>query len=88
MPFIVSLDRLLPHARPANGTRVTTFGSGLPIYREGDTLVVLYGCRWPVVLRKDEEVPGRFKVVGVVFVHGAMNGETFDKFEEMNFVLS
>ena len=58
------------HAGSPNDIRVTTFGSGLLIYREGDAVVVLYGCQWPVVLRKDEEVTERFKVLGVVLHMG------------------
>ena len=42
----------------------------------GDTLVVLYGCPWPIVLRADHE---DYNVVGVCYVYGIMFGEAVRK---------
>lgn len=44
--------------------------------REGDVLAVLYGCRWPVLLRRRGSEDGDgFVILGEVYVNGFMNGE-------------
>ncbi|KAF1983513.1 HET-domain-containing protein, partial [Aulographum hederae CBS 113979] len=47
-------------------------GVGPQMMREGDAVVVLFGCRWPVVLR---EVEGGWEMVGLGYVFGEMDGE-------------
>ncbi|KAK4499549.1 hypothetical protein PRZ48_010065 [Zasmidium cellare] len=37
-----------------------------------DIIVVLYGSKWPVVLRP---VPGGYRLVSIAYVHGIMDGE-------------
>ncbi|KAM0125845.1 hypothetical protein ACHAO1_010422 [Botrytis cinerea] len=54
----------------------SVMGVTFPFSREGDVIAVLYGCRWPVLLRRrgSEETDG-FTVLGEVYVDGFMNGE-------------
>jgi tetratricopeptide (TPR) repeat protein len=48
--------------------------------KEGDQLVVLRGCRHPVVLRRKAD--GRYVVVGDAYVSGYMSGEALEEVEE------
>ncbi|KAF7883135.1 uncharacterized protein EAF01_011644 [Botrytis porri] len=54
----------------------SVMGVTFPFSREGYVIAVLYGCRWPVLLRKRglEERDG-FTVLGEVYVNGFINGE-------------
>jgi hypothetical protein len=53
---------------------------GANLYRvvPGDEVLILFGCRTPVVLRK---VEGGYRLVGSVNVRGVMNGEAMNEFE-------
>jgi hypothetical protein len=48
------------------------FGLGPQTTKDGDIVAILYGCQWPVVLRKIEAY---YKVIGLSYVHGLMYGE-------------
>ncbi|KAK6433950.1 hypothetical protein LTR95_009868 [Oleoguttula sp. CCFEE 5521] len=56
-------------------------GIGPKVTDVGDVVVILWGCRWPVIVRQD---PGRGtgRFVGVAYVHGAMEGEVVAEFDE------
>jgi len=56
----------------------------LPVDAEpGDSICILLGCSVPVVLRPDDfEDPSHFVLIGECYVHGIMNGEALDKFDE------
>ena len=45
--------------------------------REGDEVVILGGCRHPLILRKQEE--GQYVVVGDAYIPGYMHGEVFEE---------
>ncbi len=45
--------------------------------RKGDKVCLLLGCRVPVLLRERDQ--GRYELIGDVYVHGIMNGETLNK---------
>ncbi|KAK8038464.1 hypothetical protein PG993_006875 [Apiospora rasikravindrae] len=49
--------------------------------RQGDSIFLLKGCNAPLVLRPNGD--GTYDLVGVIYVHGIMNGEAM----EMNVVL-
>lgn len=46
----------------------------------GDTVVVIPGCRHPVLLRK---VGKRYELIDEIYVHGFMRGEAIGKFTEV-----
>ncbi|KAF7905706.1 hypothetical protein EAE99_012007 [Botrytis elliptica] len=54
----------------------SVMGVTFPFSRKGDVIAVLYGCRWPDLLRRRglEERDG-FVVLGEVYVNGFMNRE-------------
>lgn len=56
------------------------FGLGPPRMKEGDFICILYGCSVPVVLRAREQ--GCYRLVGEVYVHGKMDGEGIEDFDE------
>lgn len=58
------------------GREQSVIGVTFPFSMERDVLAVLYGCRWPILLRRrrSEEGDG-FVVLGEVYVNGFMNGE-------------
>ncbi|KAK7974357.1 hypothetical protein PG989_016205 [Apiospora arundinis] len=51
----------------------------------GDVVAVLYGCRWPVILRpregKDGDTEVYYEFIEVCYVHGLMDGEAVLKHE-------
>ena len=53
-------------------------GANLCRILPGDEIYLLFGCRMPVVLRRLE---GVHRLIGSVYVCGAMNGEVMDEFE-------
>lgn len=57
--------------------------------QQGDTVAILYGCSWPVILRAHEEIPTQFRVLGEVYVDGFMEGEALElrSFKEQRFNL-
>jgi hypothetical protein len=57
----------------------------------GDEVVILYGCNFPVILRRDNE--GFHKVIGECYVDGVMDGEIIDakdrgEYQEVEITLS
>lgn len=61
---------------------ITTGGSmgvGPRTMQAQDTIAVLHGCRWPVVLRQTD---CHYKIIGTCYVHGIMDGEVVQKKEE------
>ncbi|KAJ5578109.1 uncharacterized protein N7459_007073 [Penicillium hispanicum] len=65
-------------------------GLGPPDLRPNDTIVLMYGSRFPVALRPAKN--GRWNFVGFVYVRGVMEAELWDCFSdlelrEMEFVL-
>lgn len=48
-------------------------GLGPGRMQEGDIVAILWGCRWPVILRHDEGRKYRF--MGVAYIYGMMDGE-------------
>jgi hypothetical protein len=44
--------------------------------RPGDSIVILFDCHVPVVLRREG---GHFKFIGTCYVHGIMQGEAMDR---------
>ena len=69
--------------RSGRGNLFTTaggyLGANLCRILPGDEIYLLFGCRMPVVLRKLEE--GVHRLVGSVYVCGAMDGEAMDELE-------
>jgi hypothetical protein len=63
----------------------TAMGVCTPTAQLHDKIVVLRGCRFPVLLRERPEVPGTYRYVGEVYLHGFMHGEGVGKFEEQPF---
>lgn len=70
------------------GTERTSIGMGFSTIKAGDLVVVLFGCKAPVILRRENTPPdgtavgegggiegkeAKYKVVGLCFVHGCMD---------------
>ena len=53
-------------------TNTGMMGLGSQIVKSNDVVAILYGCRWPVILRPRGE---RYEVIGVCYVQGIMFGE-------------
>jgi hypothetical protein len=53
-------------------------GANLCRIQPGDEIYLLFGCRMPAVLRKQE---GVHRLIGFVYVCGAMDGEAMDELE-------
>lgn len=63
-------------------------GSGTTRIQLGDILCIIYGCKVPLVLRKDND--GRYIIIEAVYVGGLMGGEYFEDrkiFEPQDFVI-
>ena len=56
-------------------------GLGPSDARVGDTLVVVFYCPTPYLLRRVGENTNRMAIVGEVYVHGLMYGEALDMFD-------
>lgn len=61
-------------------TEAGRIGLGPRDMSAGDVVAVLYGCRWPVVLRPrgDVDVDG-YELIEVCYVHGLMDGEAVQR---------
>ncbi|KAK7917529.1 hypothetical protein PG985_011137 [Apiospora marii] len=61
-------------------TEARRIGIGPRDMKAGDVVAVLYGCRWPVVLRPrgDVDVDG-YELIEVCYVHGLMDGEAVQR---------
>ena len=40
--------------------------------REGDVIVILFGGRFPFVLRSENKMPEKWTLIGTIYVHGIM----------------
>ncbi|KAI0872198.1 heterokaryon incompatibility protein-domain-containing protein [Hypoxylon argillaceum] len=60
------------------------FGLGPPHMEKGDIICILFGCSVPVVLRRISAMRRevRHQLVGEVYVHGQMDGEAVNDFDE------
>ncbi|KAK2006747.1 HET-domain-containing protein, partial [Colletotrichum eremochloae] len=56
------------------------YGLCPPDSRKDDLICILFGCSVPVILRKAPD--GCMTLVGEVYVHGKMDGEAVEEFEE------
>lgn len=57
-------------------------GLGPQTMQSGDFAVVIYGCEWPVILRRDDrEGSGNaiYQLVGTAWIYGVMEGEAVQK---------
>ncbi|KAK1447352.1 hypothetical protein CMEL01_09191 [Colletotrichum melonis] len=53
------------------------FGWAIDGVREGDLVVVLYGCDYPIIIRDDEQKKSR--IIGDCYIHGLMDGEPMEE---------
>ena len=60
--------------RAVSHTKHGHIGLGPEGMQSGDTIAILYGCQWPVVLRPLQKT-GEYKLLGMAYVHGIMDGE-------------
>jgi hypothetical protein len=65
------------HHRSIFITKQGRLGIGPQTMREGDTVAILYGCQWPVILRSLQHLD-EFEVHGVSYIHGVMYGEALE----------
>jgi hypothetical protein len=49
-----------------------TMFSGPRAMRQGDSVIALYGSRWPVILRQQGD---EWRLLGAAYIDGIMNGE-------------
>ena len=70
-----------------HGALFETVGGYLGVVRAAaqldDEVWIVRGSRLPVVLRKSSETEGHYRILGVAYVHGCMNGEAMtDEFQK------
>ena len=53
-------------------------GIGPQTMEEGDTIAILYGCWFPVIVRYSESYSGSYNLIGSAYVHGIMDGEVVE----------
>jgi len=74
----VAYSAISQRKKPARTAR--GYFGGLPsCFRAGDQIWVVKGCRPPLLLRKSDEYPACYQLVGSCYVHGFMNGEALKK---------
>ncbi|KAI0880333.1 heterokaryon incompatibility protein-domain-containing protein [Annulohypoxylon maeteangense] len=56
-------------------------GMGTGFMLPNDLVVVPFGCRTPIIIRKEKDNPGRYRFVGDVYVDGYMHGEAIKNWE-------
>lgn len=59
-------------------TKSGKLGLGPQPMRPGDIIVVLYGCRLPVVLRRTDSIECQYEFVGTCYLYGIMDGEAVE----------
>lgn len=69
------------HNRMVFKTTSRYVGLGPQTTRKDDIVAILYGSRWPVVLREFEQYPGDYEFVGTCYMYGIMNGEAVHEHE-------
>jgi hypothetical protein len=66
-------------------------GLGPPKTKEGDLIVILYGCSVPVILRpvyRERMVEQKYQFIGEAYIYGKMDGEALDYgYDEQKFKL-
>lgn len=72
MDFLKSIRRFSLH-RPIFSTERGFVGKGVPHMLPGDTVAILYGCAWPVLLRPCGD--SQYTFLGACYVDGIMFGE-------------
>jgi hypothetical protein len=55
-----------------------SMGIGPRTMQSQDIIAILYGCRWPVALRRHREY---YNILGTCYVHGIMDGEIVRKYQ-------
>ncbi|EME43719.1 hypothetical protein DOTSEDRAFT_53039 [Dothistroma septosporum NZE10] len=60
-------------------TTSSSIGIGPWTTRRDDIVAILYGCRFPVIIRKHEAYPGDCEFVGTCYVYSIMDGEAVHK---------
>jgi len=58
-------------------TQAAMAGLGPRTMRNGDFVVILYGGKWPFVLRPQDD---KYRFVGQCYVHGIMHGEAVERY--------
>ncbi|KAF4778821.1 hypothetical protein HER10_EVM0010933 [Colletotrichum scovillei] len=53
------------------------FGWAVDGVKEGDLVVVLYGCDYPIIIREGEQKKSR--IIGDCYIHGLMDGEAMEE---------
>ena len=61
------------------GSYAATVGLCYTSCEEGGTVAILYGCRYPVLLRRVDGEVERYKIIGEVYTHGYMLGEALEE---------
>jgi prepilin-type processing-associated H-X9-DG protein len=59
-------------------------GIGPPLMESGDRVCIVFGCPYPVILRKVENDSG-YRLVGDAYIYGMMQGEMISKFHAGDF---
>ena len=77
---------------PHDAAAKFSLGLGPGDLREGDIVVVLFGCSVPVILRNVSAIPNlslgkdTYELVGEAYIHGMMDGEALEKGEDGTYV--
>jgi hypothetical protein len=58
------------------------------VCRSGDTLAIIYGCQYPLLLYRDQDNATRYKIRDVPYVRGYIHGETVGKSEVVDLEIS
>jgi hypothetical protein len=58
-------------------TATGSIGVGPSFMQLGDVIAVMYGCKWPVMLRPVDN--GHYRVLGTCYVHDIMDGEAVQR---------
>lgn len=70
------------HLRKFLITSAGRIGLGPQTMQKGDVAVILYGCEWPVILRRDE-ARNVYQIVGTAWIYSVMKGEAVEKHIEL-----
>ena len=72
------------HHRAIFHTKSGLIGLGPRCSQPGDVVAILYGCRFPMVIRPLPGPPqGSYSLLGVSYVYGIMDGEAVQRHKEM-----
>jgi len=76
--FVLDLNRPRSYGKLLDNTICGSSYGLSELCQQGDTVAILYGCSWPVILRAHEEVPTQFRVLGEAYVDGLMEGQALE----------